>query len=932
MSILVNSYGFTGDCSNTSIGAVIFNVTGTTPPFAVTCLNSSLPPSSALTAPFYSYEATGLSGDTYFLQIIDGASNGTILSVYISSGTSASIDSTNTTCGFDNGSVTGFTSGVYGYASFAIYDGSDNYITSASTSNSFYDFQSLSAGTYYVVADDGGGCTGITASVIINPSNAFTYSGYVVNDGSCIGTPSGKIFLTGLTLPVSAYSINWLTNVNGQTGATITGLTSGSYVVEITNPDSCVTSNTFTVQSVDPIGSAGFIVFNQPSCFQNDGSVEFIVSGGTAPYFFSASTGQVEITFDQSAIFTNLASGTYNFSVTDAGLCTIYDSISLITPNSFSTVQVNTTPSYCSVNDGTIQVIVDNGFSNQANLLITISGQSGTQQIGTLGNSVQTFFGLPNDTYLVTVSTVGCVYTATTSVSSVNLYTVTAATTGTTCGSTNGVLQVTVSTGGTLPYIFTLVGPSQNPGTITTAISTFSNLDYGNYVLTVQDSSTPNCIQSYAIYIDQSQNVFFNYITSQPINGNDGSISSYITQGEPPFTYTWTGGNAASQTGNTATGLTSGIYTLTVTDSDGCTLIKQIRLSGTIRYSNYRYFNICQDNFQDSGFIGPRNIRSMYLEGYADLTSGDTNCIINDATFSIFAEVGSQSAQTIFYTSSGSTDYPSDVLWAQTITDTLDSFVGISGTTVDITNNRIKIQTTCQDVPKGCIVEPINPLQDTQVIVNLVIDYDIACVSCTPVTPIPTPTPTPTTPYAYANAIPCGVGANEIISIPSIYQNLDILYVVGATNGGCYIITSPTLGPSTIVWNGLVYGTGADCDTCPSPTPTPTNTPTVTKTPTVTPTVTKTPTVTPTVTKTPTVTPTITPTSGDKWLVFDCCGCASNIILILPPGTIAGQRVVYNNNCWTTVSTSVGSPVGAGVTFVGTNSCAACIAVYGCPC
>ena len=730
MSILVNSYGFTGDCSNTSIGAVIFNVTGTTPPFAVTCLNSSLPPTSALTAPFYSYEATGLSGDTYFLQIIDGASNGTILSVYISSGTSASIDSTNTTCGFDNGSVTGFTSGVYGYASFTLYDGSDNYITSASTSNSYYDFQSLSAGTYYVVADDGGGCTGITASVIINPSNAFTYSGYVVNDGSCIGTPSGKIFLTGLTLPVSAYSINWLTNVNGQTGATITGLTSGSYVVEITNPDSCVTSNTFTVQSVDPIGSAGFIVFNQPSCFQNDGSVEFIVSGGTAPYFFSASTGQVEITFDQSAIFTNLASGTYNFSVTDAGLCTIYDSISLITPNSFNTVQVNTTPSYCSVNDGTIQVIVDNGFSNQANLLITISGQSGTQQIGTLGNSIQTFFGLPNDTYLVTVSTVGCVYTATTSVSSVNLYTVTAATTGTTCGSTNGVLQVTVSTGGTLPYIFTLVGPSQNPGTITTAISTFSNLDYGNYVLTVQDSSTPNCIQSYAIYIDQSQNVFFNYITSQPINGNDGSISSYITQGEPPFTYTWTGGNAASQTGNTATGLTSGIYTLTVTDSDGCTLTKQIRLSGTVKYADYRYFNICQDNFQDSGFIGPRNIRSMYLEGYADLTSGDTNCIINEATFSIFAEVGSQSAQTIFYTSSGSTDYPSDVLWAQTITDTLDSFVGISGTTVDITNNRIEIQTTCQDVPKGCIVEPINPLQDTQVIVNLVIDYDIACVSC----------------------------------------------------------------------------------------------------------------------------------------------------------------------------------------------------------
>ena len=71
-----------------------------------------------------------------------------------------------------------------------------------------------------------------------------------------------------------------------------------------------------------------------------------------------------------------------------------------------------------------------------------------------------------------------------------------------------------------------------------------------------------------------------------------------------------------------------------------------------------------------------------------------------------------------------------DTLWAQTITDTLDSFVGISGTTVDITNNRITIKTTCEDIPKGCVIAPLNPLQDNQVIVNLVIDYDISCVIC----------------------------------------------------------------------------------------------------------------------------------------------------------------------------------------------------------
>jgi hypothetical protein len=298
----------------------------------------------------------------------------------------------------------------------------------------------------------------------------------------------------------------------------------------------------------------------------------------------------------------------------------------------------------------------------------------------------------------------------------------------------NGILQVTPSTGGTLPYVYTLNGPlGPNPVSVTTFLSTFTNLAGGNYILTVQDSSSPACVQSYPIFIDTSSNVYFNLLTSQPVIGNDGSITAYITNGEPPFTYTWSGGTAGSQTGSTVTGLTAGTYSLTVTDADNCSYTKFTTLTGTKKYSNYRYFNVCDDQFENSGLITKRNVRSMYLEGFTDLASGNTNCIINEAIFSIYTQVGSQSAQTEFYTSSGSTDYPSDIVWAQTITDALDSYYGISGTTVDITNNRVQIYTTCEDVPKNCIIEPVNPLQDTQVIVNLVIDYDISCVYCPPI-------------------------------------------------------------------------------------------------------------------------------------------------------------------------------------------------------
>jgi hypothetical protein len=728
MSVVVYNYSVTGDCGNTKVGAVSFDITGATGPFAVICTNAgcTLPTSASTTT----YQAFNLSADTYFLQIVDGASNSYLQSVYISSGTTALIDSTPTTCGFDNGSITGFTSGVYGNAIFTLYDGLDNYITSAVTPNNYYNFTSLSADTYYIVANDGGGCTGITASVIITPSNSFTFGGYVVDNASCIGGGSGKIFLTGLTLPVSAYTITWSSNVGVQTGTTITGLTADVYTATITDPNGCTDTQAFTVNNVPPMVSAGFIVMQQPSCFANDGIVEFLVADGTAPYYFSASTGQVEITFDTSATFTGLTSGVHTFTVTDAGLCTIYDSVSLLTPGSFTTVVINTTNSNCSTNDGTIQVLVDNGSTSATNLQISISGSSGIQQTGTIGNPNQYFYGLANGTYIVTVSSVGCTYTATTSISSTNLYTITASTTGTTCGTSNGVLDVTVSTGGTLPFTYTLVGPSNNPTTNTGPISTFTNLAQGNYVLTVQDSSSPSCVQTKSIFIGNSQSVFFNLFPTQPINGNDGSIVAFISSGEPPFTLTWSGGTAGTQTGSTVTGLTAGTYSLTVTDASGCTLTKYTTLTGTKKYSDYRYFNVCDDQFQNSGLITKRDIRSMYLEGFNDLTSGDTNCIINDATFSIYAEIGSQSAQTIFYTSTGATDYPSDQLWADTIVTTLDSFVGVSGTTVDIISNRITITTTCEDIPKGCEIIPVNSLQDSVVTVNLLIDYDISCVSC----------------------------------------------------------------------------------------------------------------------------------------------------------------------------------------------------------
>ena len=332
--INVNQFNITGDCTNQGLGVVTFSVTGDTPNWlAIESPTANLNlPTSALTQVDNVYYYSGLSSGSYFLQVYDSTySNYVVVNFHISSGTCVSIETTSTTCGLDNGAVTATTQYSYGSGSiFTLYDIDNNFISSGNSTSNEYVFPPVSAGTYYVVADDGGGCTGKSASCIVTNSTPFDYGYYVVNDGSCINNNgSGKIFLTGLSDP-SLYTVNWLTSVNGQTGTTVTGLTAGLYNVEVTNNDGCSLSKIITITGVDPLGIGGFMTY-PPSCFTNDGEINIIVTGGTAPYYIGCSNGDSAIIFNNDYTFTGLFSGTYNFNIIDAGVCTVSGTTSINT-------------------------------------------------------------------------------------------------------------------------------------------------------------------------------------------------------------------------------------------------------------------------------------------------------------------------------------------------------------------------------------------------------------------------------------------------------------------------------------------------------------------------------------------------------------------------------------------------------------------------
>ena len=166
-------------------------------------------------------------------------------------------------------------------------------------------------------------CISYSDTVTIVEPDPLSVSG-VVNASDCFGGSSGSISVSVMG-GTSNYTYQWS---NGSTLSQINNLSSGDYTVTITDANSCVLVDTFTVTQPNPINvsiSRGSNNANNPSYFElsvNGSSA----SGGTAPYVY---TWKREYPV---GVFTNVgggnnytvyAAGTYSVTVVDANGCTV---------------------------------------------------------------------------------------------------------------------------------------------------------------------------------------------------------------------------------------------------------------------------------------------------------------------------------------------------------------------------------------------------------------------------------------------------------------------------------------------------------------------------------------------------------------------------------------------------------------------------------
>ncbi len=506
-------------CNGANTGSATVLATGGTAPYTY-----SWNPANGTNA-----TATGLSAGTYtaYAQDNAGCKDSLVFTITQPTALTAPTSSTPATCSANNGTATVTAGG-----------GTPAYTYSwAPTGGTTANATGLSAGTYTITVTDNNGCT-ITATAIVANTGALnvttTTVGVLCNGGS---TGSATATPAGGTAP---YTYTW-TPVGGS-NAIATGLSAGTYTISVTDANGC--NGTATATVTEPPVITAPTSATQTTCGGNSGTTTVTAGGGTPGYTYSWAPGG-----QTNATATGLSAGTYTITVTDANGCTQTATAAVTTTGGLTVTAIPTN-------------ILCNGDSTGSAIANIVGGTAPFTYTWTpVGGTNATATGLGIGTYTVSVTDKnGCSGTASATITQPTPLTATATATQTTCAANTGT--ATANPGGGTPgytYVWT---PGGQTNVTATALSA------GIYTVTVTDANGCTQTASASVTTLGGETVSISASTNITCNGaNNGSATSTVVGGTAPYTYAWT---PAGGTNATATGLSAGVYTITVTDNNGC--------------------------------------------------------------------------------------------------------------------------------------------------------------------------------------------------------------------------------------------------------------------------------------------------------------------------------------------------------------------------
>lgn len=404
----------------------------------------------------------------------------------------------------------------------------------------------LTAGTYTVTVTDVNNCSKI-ASVLVEQPALITLTSTSF-DVSCNGAGDGSITVAA-TGGNGTYSYAWTGSTS--TTATAGSLNGGIYTATVTDFKGCnqtisdtINENTAIVLTVDSIPA----LCNASA----DGSAIVVASGGTGTYTYlwDAAAGN-QLTDTAS----NVTAGTYTVTVTDSDGCSNTITATVTSPAPMSSTMTST-PVFCdNSTDGTATITVSGGTPAYTYNWANSNDNSPTADSLGVGFQAVTVTGSN-----------GCQWADSVQVTGPTPISIALTPTTVTCfGNADGAVSSTVS-GGVSGYTY-----AWNNSAATTA--NLTNISGGTFILTVTDANGCTDTASTIVLEPVSLVITLDSIDVNCFNGSDGSTMVTASGGTLPFVYFWSPSNQSTPT---ATNVSAGWHTVSVTDAVGCSAVDSI--------------------------------------------------------------------------------------------------------------------------------------------------------------------------------------------------------------------------------------------------------------------------------------------------------------------------------------------------------------------
>lgn len=284
------------------------------------------------------------------------------------------------------------------------------------------------------------------------------------------------------------------------------------------------------------------------SCFgQSNGSANVLPAGN-----FTYSWNTVPIQTTQSA--TGLSAGNYTVTVTPPTGCPTQANITITEPLALAQTSIIQNASNCGSSNGSASITITGGTAPYTYLWAPSGGTSSTASTLTGGN------------YTVTVTDQkGCTLVLPVSIPFDGMTAGISASQDVACfGEQTGSAAVSVTLGsGTYSYQWYDSGFNPIAGATGALVN---NLTAGNYQVIVTDIQ--GCKDTVPVTINQPATALTAVLSSVSTScgGNNGSATFVPSGGTPPYFFHW----STAATTSSITGLAAGVYTATVTDSNGC--------------------------------------------------------------------------------------------------------------------------------------------------------------------------------------------------------------------------------------------------------------------------------------------------------------------------------------------------------------------------